>query len=67
MTKITKSIHTHAKGEAFGWWADAIHPAHLDSDGKLIPGTEWRRSIHNATTVELALAFLNHECEGLPT
>ena len=66
VTEIVKSIHTHAKGEAFGWWADAVHPVHLDTDGKPILGTEWRKSVHGAATADEALAQVNSLCDGLP-
>lgn len=67
MGNYTQSYHTHAKGEEYGWWADAIHPAHLDDNKELLPDTAWHRHVSQARTLEEARFRLNLLCEGLPT
>ena len=70
MTAIIKEFHTHARGEGFGWWASAIHPAHLDPEheGRFLKGTEWRVSVSNCHTLSQAEFELAAKiCEAIQT
>lgn len=61
MTAITKSFHTHAQGEYYGWWARAVHPAHLDDNGQFIQGTEWEARVVKASSLAEAERLLEGE------
>ena len=67
MSDVTLSYHTHANGETFGWWGAAVHPAHYDAKEEPIPGTNWRREVHNCETLEEADRQLRTTIEGLAT
>ncbi len=51
---IVKSFHTHARGEDHGWFGAGMHPSHLDSEGRLVMGTEWRVQVDKAQYLEEA-------------
>lgn len=46
------SYHTHATGAQGGWFGSVVHPGHLDSEGQLVMGTEWRDPVDRAHTLE---------------
>jgi hypothetical protein len=56
---INKCFWTHAKGESFGWWAKATHPADTDANGDIIQNTAWSIDIHNAKTLQDAVDKLS--------
>ena len=63
---MTLNYHTHAKGEKYGWWGDAIHPVHYDDEMKPIRGSSWRRSVTGCKTLSEADTKLRAKVGGLP-
>ncbi len=55
---VVLGYHTHAKGQGYGWFASAVHPAHLDSIGQLVMGTEWRVLIDRTGSLSEAVDAL---------